>query len=33
MLDLDGESVIAREDRHSGYGDALIDPVYRIAPG
>ena len=33
MLDLDGEGAIAREDRPSGHGDALIDPVYRIAPG
>ena len=33
MLDLDGEGAIALEDRHSGHGGALIDPVYRIAPG
>jgi len=33
MLDRDGEGAIALEDRHSGHGGALIDPVYRIAPG
>ena len=33
MLDLDGEGAIALEDRHAGHGGALIDPVYRIAPG
>ena len=33
MLDLDGEGAIALEDRHAGHGDALIDPMYRIAPG
>ena len=33
MLDLDGEGAIALEDRHSGHAGALIDPVYRIAPG
>ena len=33
MLDLDGEGAIALADRHSGHGGALIDPVYRIAPG
>jgi hypothetical protein len=33
MLDLDGEGAIALDDRHSGHGDARIDPVYRIAPG
>ena len=27
MLDLDGEGAIALEDRHSGHGGALIDPV------
>ena len=33
MLDLDGEGAIALDDRHSGHGGALIDPVYQIAPG
>ena len=33
MLDLDGEGAIALEDRHSGRGGVLVDPVYRIAPG
>jgi hypothetical protein len=33
MLDLDGEGAIALDDRHSGHGDALIDPVCGIAPG
>jgi hypothetical protein len=33
LLDLDGEGAIALEDRHGGHGGALIDPVYRIAPG
>ena len=33
MLDLDGEGAIALDDRHSGHAGALIDPVYRIAPG
>jgi hypothetical protein len=33
MLDLDREGVLALEDRHSVHGGALIDPVYRIAPG
>jgi hypothetical protein len=33
VLDLDGEGAIALEDRHCGHGGALIDPVYRIAPG
>ena len=33
VLDLDGEGAIALDDRHSGHGDARIDPVYRIAPG
>jgi len=32
MLDLDGEGA-ALEDRHCGHGGALLDPVYRIAPG
>jgi hypothetical protein len=33
MLDLDGEDALALEDYHSGHGGALIDPLYRIAPG
>jgi hypothetical protein len=33
MRDPDGEGAIALEDRHPGHGGALIDPVYRIAPG
>ena len=33
MLDLDGEGVIALEDRHCGHGGALIDPVYASRPG
>ena len=33
MLDLDGEGAIALDDRHSGHAGALIDPLYRIAPG
>jgi hypothetical protein len=33
MLDLDSEGAIAQEDRHSGHGGALIEEVYRIAPG
>ena len=33
MLDLDGEGAIALDDRHPGHAGALIDPVYRIAPG
>jgi hypothetical protein len=33
IRDLDGEGAIALEDRHCGHGGALIDPVYRIAPG
>ena len=28
MLDLEGESALALEDRHCGHGGALIDPVY-----
>ena len=33
MLDLDGEGALALEDCHCGHGGALIDPMYRIAPG
>jgi hypothetical protein len=32
-LDLDGEGALALEDCHSSHGGALIDPLYRIAPG
>ena len=33
MRDLDGEGAIALDDRHPGHAGALIDPLYRIAPG
>jgi hypothetical protein len=33
LLDLDGEGALALADPDSGHDGALIDPVYRIAPG